>query len=373
MTNNIVALQRIAIGLLLLVAGSQAQAVVSTPAYRLLILDPQSAYTSSDAFGVNNHGQAAGTSYSQQVLSQVSSRWTTNSALSVPAGPSGANGINDLGHIVGAQFSGSGTQVHAYFFDGVTAVDIHTSTMATIGNFSTALAVNNFGQVVGFASPSAAGNRAAYLWKEGATILLGTLGGPASSAYDINDTGVVSGSSETPNGNTRAMRWFDGNGNNSSDPGEMVQLPDMGLSSAANAINDLNQTAGFVLNSAFKRQPVIWNNPSAFVSLPLLAGADDGEVFGINNQGDAVGDTMFETATLWQGGQAYNLNHLIAPGSGYTLTSARSINDRGWIAGTAFKPGIHARGYLLIPVPEPATFWLLATLVVAKAVGRSRR
>jgi hypothetical protein len=152
----------------------------------------------------------------------------------------------------------------------------------------------------------------------------------------------------------------------------MVQLPDMGLSSAVNGINDIGQAAGWVLNASFRRRPVVWNNASSFVSLPLLPGADEGEPLAINLQGTIVGVTPGKGATLWTDGQAYILNDLVSPPSSFKLTRARAINDLGWIAGSGFL-GSEETGFLLIPIPEPGAAFLaalaLATLIVS---SRSR-
>src|SRR5688572_10467224 len=53
---------------------------------------------------------------------------------------------------------------------------------------------------------------------------LGTLGGANSFAYDVNDSGVVVGYANNAAGQERAFRFFDANGNNDADPGEMAAL-----------------------------------------------------------------------------------------------------------------------------------------------------
>jgi probable HAF family extracellular repeat protein len=310
-----------------------ALAVVG-PQYQLVILPPLAGQQGSSGWDVNNAGIVVGSS---RGFNSMPVQWTGGSPTA-------------LGH------------------------DVHNATLSSVGAFSVATAINNADQVVGWVGPAAAGKQTGFVWHNGTATLLPSFGGDESAAFAINNLGQVGGWAESAVGNNRAFLWTDGNNNNSVNPGEMVMLPDMGLSSAVNAINDSSVAAGFVLSGGFQRRPVLWNNASAFTPLPLLPGSAEAEVFAINNHGVAVGDTSFMGATLWSGGQVYNLNALIAPGSGYTLVQAHGINDQGWIVGDARTPvGIIDAGFLLIPVPEPAAISLLASLIVASAVGRARR
>jgi probable HAF family extracellular repeat protein len=345
-----------------------ALAVVG-PQYQLVILPPHAGQQGSSGWDVNNAGIVVGSS---RGFNSMPVQWTGGSptALGITSGV--AFSVNDAGHSAGAQSFGGGSG-HGFYFDGAVH-DVHNATLSSVGAFSVATAINNADQVVGWVGPAAAGKQTGFVWHNGTATLLPSFGGDESAAFAINNLGQVGGWAESAVGNNRAFLWTDGNNNNSVNPGEMVMLPDMGLSSAVNAINDSSVAAGFVLSGGFQRRPVLWNNASAFTPLPLLPGSAEAEVFAINNHGVAVGDTLFMGATLWSGGQVYNLNALIAPGSGYTLVQAHGINDQGWIVGDARTPvGIIDAGFLLIPVPEPAAISLLASLIVASAVGRARR
>ena len=74
------------------------------------------------------------------------------------------------------------------------------------GEESTAIAINDRGQVVG-ASQTSSGDHHAFLWQDGVMTDLGTLGGSESYAFDINESGQVVGESETASGNRRATLW----------------------------------------------------------------------------------------------------------------------------------------------------------------------
>ena len=68
-----------------------------------------------------------------------------------------------------------------------------------------------------------------------------------------------------------------------------------------------------------------------------------------------------------------NLNSLISPTSGWTLEQANDINDNGQIVGYGIGPDGNTDGFLLDPVPEPATMGLLAAGLSALVIRRHKR
>jgi probable HAF family extracellular repeat protein len=56
----------------------------------------------------------------------------------------------------------------------------------------------------------------------------------------------------------------------------------------------------------------------------------------------------------------YDLNNLISPNSGWTLTKATAINASGDIVGYGVDPNGGTEAFLLTPAPEPAALGLFA-------------
>src|SRR5207237_1320585 len=107
-------------------------------------------------------------------------------------------------------------------------------------------------------------------------------------------------------------------------------------------------------------------------------GSTDSEAYSVNDAGAAVGYAVRynggayvgSRAVLWfSDATAIDLNSLIDPSRGWTLTRAYSISDTNWVSGEGnFDPdgagpmGASPRGFLLdvsAVVPEPPSFLLL--------------
>ena len=216
------------------------------------------------------------------------------------------------------------------------------------GTFGQANALNNSGSVVGFATLPGDTESHAFLWSKGIKSDLGTFGGPNSSAAFINERGEVVGSAETstpdPLGENFCgsnliclpFLWQDG---------IMVPLPTLGGNNGvAIGINSRGQVAGQAENTTpdptcdpsitpqvLQIKPVIWEK-GEIQELPTIGGDPDGQVFAINDNGQAVGTTGDCTsnfhAVLWNKGTPTDLGTL----SGSLLFPSH-INNRGQICG----------------------------------------
>src|SRR5262249_18692593 len=153
-----------------------------------------------------------------------------------------------------------------------------------------------------------------------------------------------------------------------------------------------------------------WTNPSGgFISGPAISTPGQGSqmiatsggfAYGINNLEQVVGEfipnphSSSQThAFLWNGaGQLYDLNTLIAAGSGWTLTTATSLNDKGQIVGYGTDASGQYHALLLTPTdpnnsspsgtpgtpaptpaPEPSTMAFVGLVVLGLAARRAWR
>ena len=323
---------------------------------------------------------------------------------------SSANGINNSGQVVGESYTADGSS-HAYRTAANQPINPATDDLGTLDGradgASEALGINDLGQVVGWSSILLADQT---LWEHAfrtaanqpinpATDDLGTLGGLASYAYGINDSGQVVGEAHDPNNSSRAFRTA---ANQPINPA----TDDLGTLGGGNAraygINNSGQAVGEATDSsgydgAFRtaaNQPI---NPAADNLRPKGTGA----AVGINNLGQAVGyaylagDHAFRTAPnlpidpntddlgtmghlesyataineagqvvgwwydpgnvwqdhafLWTHGVMYDLNDLIPAQSGWQLWEARGINDAGQIVGNGKINGLQ-HAFLLTPM-----------------------
>jgi probable HAF family extracellular repeat protein len=146
-----------------------------------------------------------------------------------------------------------------------------------------------------------------------------------------------------------------------------------GPSSLGLAVDESGQVAGFsdiviagnLADHAFMSGP----GGGPLKDLGTLPGGADSVGAAVNSSGlvagysDTGGSTPSQDAFLYSGGQLLDLNSLIAPGSGVTLTQADGISDTGYITGSGTTPNGLSHAFLLIPtaIPEPSALVLLGT------------
>ena len=217
------------------------------------------------------------------------------------------------------------------------------------GPFTTARDINDAGQVVGW-SIDATATRRAFLWTAAAGIQdLGTLGGTTSEANAINESGQVVGFSETASGANHAFLWTLGRG--------MQDLGTLGAGlSVATGINDRGEVVGFVTTqigttSEFLTQAFRWTPGQGLQDLGTLGGSVAAAT-AINNAGQVVGSSTTadgnEHAFLWTPGQ--RMQDLGTLGTGRSV--ATSINDIGQVVGLNVL-GSESRPVIWLPGQPP--------------------
>jgi len=257
----------------------------------------------SQAFGINKDGVVVGITSASLAGPARPTRWVDGVAedLGTLGGPAGyAFAINGSGEIVGSGAPAAGPP-HAFLLkDGV---------MTDLGTFAgiaaSALSINESGWIVGHyqTTPSSASRRAFVRHPAGGWYLPGTLGGAASMAYCINAAGIVVGVADRADGSDRAFR-YDAHGDGS--------------------IEDLG--AGWGTQSL-----AYWIN-------------DHGAIVG-----SIAGGFPSPRAFLLVDGVHHDLNAGLIGATGWTVVDGRSINNLGWIAGTARHPDGAPRAVLLLP------------------------
>ena len=234
------------------------------------------------------------------------------------------------------------------------------------GNNGQASAINNLGQIVGFAEdgtvdstcPANTTNNMTelpVLWENGRAHALPTIDkNPGGVAYWINDRGESVGYSGACGAPLHAVSWTN----------RMVSsLPDFGTGAIAYSINNRGDIVGTVGSADNSTQTgALWRD-GRLTNLGLLPGDFGGIASGINKHDQVVGSNFdssgdWSHAFIWQHKVMTDLNTLFPADSNLFAVMANKINERGQISGMAIvrsgpdKGHIHA--FLATPVEERA-------------------
>ena len=338
--------------------------------------------TTSFANGLNNLGQVVGYSYTAGDTIKNAFITGANGSGMTSLGTLGgtmseARSINNSGHVVGWAYSAGSNDRHAFITGpngkGMTSLSIGD------GTISEASSINDARQVVGW-SRSAGSNAAnAFITGpdgKGITPLNGLVGADRSILpLDINNTGQVTGFSWVGLGTDERAFITGPNGAGITSLGTLGTDPfsySYGLS-----INNSGQVVGSSSTNSGDSAFITGPNGTGMTSLSFLGGIH-GIASGINDQGQVVGwaDTAQGTtdAFFFSDGNMTDLSvaHSIVE-AGWTNLRPAAINDEGQIAGHGTLYGSE-QAFLLSPIPEPETYAMfLAGLGLMGFIARCKK
>ena len=223
--------------------------------------------------------------------------------------------LNDAGQVVGYAETPQG-QIHAFLYSSGKMMDL--SSLRSIGLMdSIAAAINGSGQVV----INSEWTDHAHLYSNGALTDLGTLGSFDSGGAGLNSSGQVVGQAHTKSGEPHAFLYSGG---------KMTDLGTLGgKDSSGLAINDAGQVVGAASTASGFQHAFLYSGGKM---IDLTPGAPNAIARAINASGQVVGDTT-NGAFLYSGGRTVSLTGLVG---------ANGINDFGAVVGHGGSSGDHA-------------------------------
>ena len=238
--------------------------------------------------------------------------------------------INDLGQVVGHSNVSSG-DLHPYVWNNGVMTDL-----GTLGGVEgRSYHINNSGTVFGTSFPTppqAANPYRATVWSSSPPINLGTFGGTRSTAWTGNEAGQAAGGARQTTGDlTKAFYWDGVN--------PIVDIGTLPGGTIANVwrMNNNGFDTGYSgYDGKAKTRVIVWNlnNLSSITRTDLgTLGGTAGDGYGINELGQVVGYSTNAAGTLrafyWGGsGPLVDLQTL-----GGTTGEAYAISDNGQIVG----------------------------------------
>jgi len=272
------------------------------------------------------------------------------------------NGMNDRGQVIGVaantipdQYSLArwGTQTRGFLWER--REGIHD--IGTLGGPDTgAFLINQRGQISGCSYTNSTPNQSTglptldpFLWWHNKMKDLGTLGGVFGCAGGLNESGEVTGNSDLKGdqyGVTRPFLWRHG---------RLIDLGTFGGTyGLGTALNNAGQVAGFAFTKGNNAYHAFRWTKGVLKDLGALDGYCNSNANGINARGDVVGasascDLSVSHAYVWTHDTMIDLNDFVPPSSMLTFGEALYINDRGAIAGHATLPNGEFHAVVLLP------------------------
>jgi len=323
-------------------------------------------------FGITDSGFVVGQAYATAGTNGNFNAFTWTSGTGMVnmdpplTGASGAFGVSPSGtYVVGQSFFSGAPQAFVY---NTTDTSVTNPGALSYPN-SSAEGVNNSGTVVGFAYNAIIsdqfGSGVAFKWTSGGGIVsLGTLGGAYSSAIAINNNGDIAGTSNTVSGDQHAFIIPNG--------GSMTDIGTLGGSVAVpKVITDSGVVLGYSdTATAGITHAFMWTSGGGMVDLGNLGGTFSG-AYGMDAAGDIIGDAYDSSGNdrafiiLHGTSTMLDLNSLLDPAdSGYTIEDALAITSTGEILAYGSNPLGQNDPFLLDVIPEPESLLLFVFAAV---------
>ncbi|HEY1769460.1 MAG TPA: hypothetical protein VGG02_04300 [Chthoniobacterales bacterium] len=190
----------------LIVAGKQVPAVFSPPDH-WRHLPPASGDQRNFGYGINDSNQITGQLYSGEVLSAFLWDEVSGSVTLLPALPGGnatvGNAINNLTHIAGVG-NVTGGSSHAFIWSEASGIQDIGSLNGS--GYTAARGINQNDEIAGLNDPEFQG----FYWSAGTGMLqLQSRGGSQSAAFAINNAGNIAGWASDASGVVHAAFWSD--------------------------------------------------------------------------------------------------------------------------------------------------------------------
>lgn len=285
---------------------------------------------------------AVGTAFSASAQAAPTYRITDIGILS-GYNSSQAYGLNDLGQVVGTVKYGNDPS-QAFIWS-------ETSGMQLLGNLgwaSTALSINNRGQVVGtsYKVPYDTISHRAFIWTADSGMQEQSIRNAIGEATAINNNGQVTGGSGVPNNSSQfygVEQAYVLNPN--PDPLQSPQIPTAIINDYTSVGNDINDNGQIVGWSIYGSSAFAWDPANGLRTLQNI-GTGDANAYSVNNNGIAVGfvsashlgEGAVHQAAIWNLADG-SLNILASLPGGWGF-EARSINDSGIVVGSGDTPQV---------------------------------
>ncbi|WP_228895783.1 DUF3466 family protein [Pseudoduganella aquatica] len=354
----------------ILLGGAGACAMASPARYSLTLLDGVA--RASVPRAINNAGVVVGgmsSDYGQMLGEGRAFMWKAGQMTWLPElDMSMALAVSERGHVAGiGQLTSVGPgwfELHAasYYEGKAGAVpEAFPGDPARPSGYTAAQGVNSSGTLL--VNSHRPGGDHAYTYAGGVITVL-----PMDTAAAINDAGQVAGAS-----GGRAVLY---------DRGRVIDLGLLSSAPSAVAVARGMNEAGAVVGGATYGGGALHQHSFLYEGGRMRAiGSLEGDnaAVAVNNRGDVVG--YFSKAGdgpadrhsyLYSGGVQSDLDALLADAPGWHIASAADINDGGQIVGLACRNGDLCYSALLSPVPEPASWGMLAAGMGAVALARGR-